>query len=172
MARAGQEGTGFDPQHAPHPNVLTQRRKWAPNHVQKITMQWCARRGALLAHVSKARRDICRTPPAPPRSGFATAAAQAGGWRCRPSPPLSIVAQKVGVPCGCQHLVRPIRLQIRNCVLRYKRVSYDAPGVHRTRKNALRRKCDEIEYLMCQDTRFVTRHESVSWDDACLRESI
>ena len=64
------------------------------------------------------------------------------------------------------------RLQIRNCVLRYKRVSYDTPGVHRTRKNALRRKCDEIEYLMCQDTRFVTRHESVSWDAACLRESI
>ena len=48
-------------------------------------------------------------------------------------------------------------------------MSYDTRGVHRTRKNALRRKCDEIEYLMCQDTRFVTRHESVSWDAACLR---
>ena len=48
-------------------------------------------------------------------------------------------------------------------------MSGDTPGVIKTRKNALKHKCHEIEYLMCQDTRFVTRHESVSWDVACLR---
>ena len=48
-------------------------------------------------------------------------------------------------------------------------MSGDTPGDIKTRKNALKHKCHKIEYLMCQDTRFVTRHESVSWDVACLR---